>query len=95
MIFFANIKKSGDSSIKIFHQNEQQNKKIKKRCFFASEEERRQSRFFAKKYSFWRLAEKRKIFFQKPVGLDLDGQAERAKFACFFEFLNHNHLFFT
>ncbi len=26
--------KSGDSSIKIFHRNKQQNKKIKKRCFF-------------------------------------------------------------
>ena len=61
--------------------------------FFASVEERRQSRFFAKKYSFWRVAEKRKIFFQKPEGLDLDGQAERANFACFFEFLNQQYFF--
>ena len=33
-------------------------------------EERRKGRFFPK----------------QPVGLDLDGQAERANFACFFEF---------
>ena len=80
MIFFANIKKSGDSSIKIFHQNEMKTKKIKKDAFFASVEERRQSRFFAKKY-YPRGVE---IFFQKPEGLDLDGQAERANFAFFF-----------
>lgn len=61
--------KSGDSSIKIFHRNKQQNKKIKKRCFFASHDSRRQSRFFAKKY-YPRGVE---IFFQKPEGLDLDG----------------------
>ena len=30
---------------------------------------------------------RRKIFCQKPEGLDLDGQAERANFATFFEFL--------
>ena len=73
MIFFANIGKSGDSSIKNFHQNEMKTKKIKKRCFFCQR----------------RGAQAVKIFFQKPEGLDLDGQAERAKFACFFEFLKH------
>ena len=40
-------------------------------------EERRKGRFFPK----------------QPAGLDLDGQAERANFASFFEFLNHNHFF--
>ena len=55
--------KSGDSSIKIFHQNEQQNKKNKKKdAFFASVEERRQSRFASEKYSFRSEVEKRKIF---------------------------------
>ena len=67
-----------------FRKQTTKQKKEKKDAFFASVEERRQSRFFAKKYSFWRVAEKRKIFFQKPAGLDLDGQAERAKFASFF-----------
>lgn len=33
------------------------------------------------------LPGKVEIFCQKPVGLDLDGQAERANFATFFEFL--------
>ena len=58
----ANIKKSGDSSIKIFHQNDRRNKKIKKRCFFGSVEKRRQSRFAREKYSFRNGEEKRKIF---------------------------------
>ena len=40
-------------------------------------EERRKGRFFPK----------------QPVGLDLDGQAERANFASFFEFLNQQHFF--
>ena len=34
----------------------------------------------------WR---KGRFFPKQPVGLDLDGQAERANFASFFEFLNH------
>ena len=41
-------------------------------------EERRKGRFFPK----------------QPEGLDLDGQAERANFACFFEFLNHQSISF-
>lgn len=51
-----------DSSNKNFHQNGQQNKKIKKDAFFASVEERSQSRFASEKYSFRSEAEKRKIF---------------------------------
>ena len=35
----------------------------------------------------WR---KGRFFPKQPAGLDLDGQAERAKFASFFEFLNHH-----
>ena len=40
------------------------------------ETERRKGRFFTK----------------QPVGLDLDGQAKRANFASFFEFLNHQSI---
>ena len=32
---------------------------------------------------------KGRFFTKQPEGLDLDGQAERANFATFFEFLNH------
>ena len=38
----------------------------------------------------WR---KGRFFPKQPVGLDLDGQAERANFASFFEFLNQQHFF--
>ena len=37
----------------------------------------------------WR---KGRFFTKQPAGLDLDGQAERAKFATFFEFLNQQSI---
>ena len=76
--------KSGDSSIKIFRQNEQRNKKNKKKMLFCQWRWVKAVKVFWKKYSFGRVAEKRKIFFKKHVGLDLDGQAHRANFASFF-----------
>ena len=47
----------------------------------------------AKKTLFETERRKGRFFPKQPVGLDLDGQAERANFACFFEFLNHQHFF--
>ena len=35
---------------------------------------------------------KGRFFPKQPEGLDLDGQAERANFASFFEFLNHQSI---
>ena len=84
-IFCKDMKKSGsDSSIKIFHQNEMKTKKIKKDAFLpvkrsaGSQGLREKNTLFVAK---WR---KGRFFPKQPVGLDLDGQAERANFASFF-----------
>ena len=47
----------------------------------------------AKNTLFVAKRRKGRFFPKQPEGLDLDGQAERANFAAFFEFLNQQHFF--
>ncbi len=72
--FFANIEKSGDNCIKIFRQNEQRNKKIKKKMLFLPAMMADGSQGLREKNTLFGEQRRKGRFFPKqPEGLDLDG----------------------
>ena len=64
-------------------------KKIKKMLFLPAKRSAGSQGLRAKNTLFGGERRKGRFFPKQPEGLDLDGQAERANFASFFEFLNH------